>query len=154
MALLCCQPQDERTARISNSSEVYVQKVRDRELFYPSMWRTVHLHDRKHFDAASEWNSRRDFESFVHIDSLDQDEATRDLFSLYKGPIGGQRFAARRTGMVSASALTGWVLGAARLQPVVTVIEDLHWLDPSTLRCARNRCAHSIVSPQDEARTG
>jgi predicted ATPase/class 3 adenylate cyclase len=31
------------------------------------------------------------------------------------------------------AALTGWVLGAAHLQPVVMVVEDLHWLDPSTL---------------------
>jgi predicted ATPase len=31
------------------------------------------------------------------------------------------------------AALGGWVLGAARLQPVVMVVEDLHWLDPSTL---------------------
>jgi class 3 adenylate cyclase/tetratricopeptide (TPR) repeat protein len=31
------------------------------------------------------------------------------------------------------AALTGWVFDAARLQPVVMVIEDLHWLDPSTL---------------------
>ena len=31
------------------------------------------------------------------------------------------------------AALTGWVTGAARLQPLVMVVEDLHWLDPSTL---------------------
>jgi tetratricopeptide (TPR) repeat protein len=31
------------------------------------------------------------------------------------------------------AALTGWLFGAARLQPVVMVVEDLHWLDPSTL---------------------
>jgi class 3 adenylate cyclase/tetratricopeptide (TPR) repeat protein len=31
------------------------------------------------------------------------------------------------------SALAAWALGAARLQPVVMVVEDLHWLDPSTL---------------------
>jgi class 3 adenylate cyclase/tetratricopeptide (TPR) repeat protein len=31
------------------------------------------------------------------------------------------------------AALTGWVFGAGRLQPVVMVVEDLHWLDPSTL---------------------
>jgi class 3 adenylate cyclase/tetratricopeptide (TPR) repeat protein len=31
------------------------------------------------------------------------------------------------------ATLSGWVLGAARLQPVVMAIEDLHWLDPSTL---------------------
>jgi class 3 adenylate cyclase/tetratricopeptide (TPR) repeat protein len=29
--------------------------------------------------------------------------------------------------------LMGWVFGAARLQPLVMVVEDLHWLDPSTL---------------------
>jgi len=31
------------------------------------------------------------------------------------------------------AALSGWVLGAARVQPLVMVVEDLHWLDPSTL---------------------
>jgi predicted ATPase/class 3 adenylate cyclase len=30
------------------------------------------------------------------------------------------------------AALAGWVIGAAKLQPVVLVLEDLHWLDPST----------------------
>src|SRR5262249_4766055 len=29
--------------------------------------------------------------------------------------------------------LAGWVLNAARLQPVVIVLEDLQWVDPSTL---------------------
>jgi class 3 adenylate cyclase/predicted ATPase len=31
------------------------------------------------------------------------------------------------------AALAEWVLGAARLQPLVMVVEDLHWLDPSTI---------------------
>jgi len=31
------------------------------------------------------------------------------------------------------AALARWVFGAARGQPVVIVVEDLHWLDPSTL---------------------
>jgi class 3 adenylate cyclase/tetratricopeptide (TPR) repeat protein len=31
------------------------------------------------------------------------------------------------------AVLMGWVFGAARLQPLVMVVEDLHWLDPSTL---------------------
>ena len=31
------------------------------------------------------------------------------------------------------AALAGWTFGAARLQPMVMVVEDLHWLDPSTL---------------------
>ena len=31
------------------------------------------------------------------------------------------------------TVLIRWVFGAARLQPAVIVVEDLHWLDPSTL---------------------
>ncbi len=31
------------------------------------------------------------------------------------------------------AALVQWVLGSARTQPLVSVIEDLHWIDPSTL---------------------
>ena len=30
------------------------------------------------------------------------------------------------------AALSGWVFGAARLQPLVIVLEDLQWVDPST----------------------
>ena len=30
-------------------------------------------------------------------------------------------------------ALSGWVFGAARVQPAVMVLEDLHWVDPSTM---------------------
>jgi predicted ATPase len=29
--------------------------------------------------------------------------------------------------------LTAWLLNAARVQPVVMAMEDLHWVDPSTL---------------------
>jgi class 3 adenylate cyclase/tetratricopeptide (TPR) repeat protein len=31
------------------------------------------------------------------------------------------------------AALAGWVLGAARSEPLLMVVEDLHWVDPSTL---------------------
>ena len=31
------------------------------------------------------------------------------------------------------ATLVGWALGAARVQPIVIAIEDLHWADPSTL---------------------
>jgi predicted ATPase len=31
------------------------------------------------------------------------------------------------------AALSGWVLGSARGHPLVMVVEDLHWLDPSSL---------------------
>src|SRR5262245_9657329 len=31
------------------------------------------------------------------------------------------------------STLAAWLFGAARMQPVVLAVEDLHWVDPSTL---------------------
>ena len=31
------------------------------------------------------------------------------------------------------AAMAGWVFGATRTQPLVIVLEDLHWVDPSTL---------------------
>jgi class 3 adenylate cyclase/tetratricopeptide (TPR) repeat protein len=31
------------------------------------------------------------------------------------------------------AVLTGWILGATRSQPVIRVVEDIHWLDPSTM---------------------
>ena len=35
------------------------------------------------------------------------------------------------------AAMLQWTLGAARLQPLALVIEDLHWADPSTLELVR-----------------
>jgi len=34
--------------------------------------------------------------------------------------------------------LTAWVLNAARVQPLVLAMEDLHWVDPSTLELAQD----------------
>src|SRR5262249_12492048 len=57
-----------------------------------------------------------------------------DLLAL---PVGGRYAAARLTAEDKRrrlfAVLVGWFLGAARLQPVVMVAEDLHWLDPSSL---------------------
>jgi tetratricopeptide (TPR) repeat protein len=45
------------------------------------------------------------------------------------------------------AALTGWVFGAARLQPVVMVVEDLHWLDPSTLEFEQLLAEQGVMVP-------
>ena len=43
--------------------------------------------------------------------------------------------------------LSAWVLNAARLQPVVIVLEDLHWVDPSTLELMQTLVEQAATSP-------
>ncbi|MBV8770745.1 MAG: AAA family ATPase [Deltaproteobacteria bacterium] len=45
------------------------------------------------------------------------------------------------------AALTEWVLGAAKREPVVIVVEDLHWLDPSTLEFAKLLAEQGAMAP-------
>src|SRR5262249_40410186 len=45
------------------------------------------------------------------------------------------------------AALATWVFGAARPQPVVLVVEDLHWLDPSTLELLQLLVEQGATAP-------
>jgi class 3 adenylate cyclase len=45
------------------------------------------------------------------------------------------------------AALAGWVFGAAGFQPVVMVVEDLHWLDPSTLELVQLLAEQDVRVP-------
>ncbi|MBV8773285.1 MAG: AAA family ATPase [Deltaproteobacteria bacterium] len=68
---------------------------------------------------------------------LKLDEATPLITDLLQVPL-GRRYPAlilrpeeKRRRLLSV--LSEWLFGAARLQPAIMVVEDLHWLDPSTL---------------------
>jgi len=45
------------------------------------------------------------------------------------------------------AVLTGWILGAVRLQPMVMVVEDLHWLDPSSLELQQLLAEQGAMAP-------
>lgn len=45
------------------------------------------------------------------------------------------------------AALSGWVFGAAKLQNLVIVVEDLHWADPSTMEWLHILADQSAGSP-------
>jgi tetratricopeptide (TPR) repeat protein len=45
------------------------------------------------------------------------------------------------------AALVGWIIGAAKLQPLVMIVEDLHWLDPSTLELLELLADQSATVP-------
>ena len=45
------------------------------------------------------------------------------------------------------ATLTAWVLNAARVQPLLMVMEDLHWIDPSTLELAQKLVEQAATTP-------
>jgi tetratricopeptide (TPR) repeat protein len=45
------------------------------------------------------------------------------------------------------AVLMGWIFGAARLQPLVMLVEDLHWLDPSTLELLQLLAEQGATAP-------
>jgi class 3 adenylate cyclase/tetratricopeptide (TPR) repeat protein len=45
------------------------------------------------------------------------------------------------------AVLTGWILGAVRMQPMVMVVEDLHWLDPSSLELQQLLAEQGAIAP-------
>jgi class 3 adenylate cyclase len=45
------------------------------------------------------------------------------------------------------AAVTNWVMAAARVQPVVLTVEDLHWADPTTLDVLRGIAERGARSP-------
>jgi len=45
------------------------------------------------------------------------------------------------------AALAGWVFGATRTQPLVIALEDLHWLDPSTLELLQTLVEQAATAP-------
>jgi predicted ATPase len=45
------------------------------------------------------------------------------------------------------ATLVEWVLGAARMQPLVIATEDLHWADPSTLDLTQLLVEQAAAAP-------
>jgi predicted ATPase len=45
------------------------------------------------------------------------------------------------------ATLVAWILGSARTQPLVSVIEDLHWVDPSTLELIQLLVEQGATAP-------
>ena len=45
------------------------------------------------------------------------------------------------------AAVTAWAIAGARVQPVVLVLEDLHWADPTTLDLVRGIAERGALAP-------
>ena len=45
------------------------------------------------------------------------------------------------------ATIAAWALGTARVQPLVVVIEDLHWVDPSTLEVIQLLAEQNAIAP-------
>ena len=45
------------------------------------------------------------------------------------------------------AAMTSWTMAAARTQPIVMAVEDIHWADPSTLDLLRGMAERGALAP-------
>src|SRR5262249_17492917 len=45
------------------------------------------------------------------------------------------------------ATVAGWALGTARIQPLLIVVEDLHWADPSTLETIQLLAEQGSAAP-------
>src|SRR4029077_5854513 len=45
------------------------------------------------------------------------------------------------------ATIAAWALGSARIQPMVIVVEDLHWADPSTLEVIQVLVEQDAMAP-------
>jgi predicted ATPase len=80
---------------------------------------------------------------------LKVDEAAPLVADLLQLPVGaryqGVTFTEEKRRRLLA-VLTGWILGVVRLQPMVMVVEDLHWLDPSSLELQQLLAEQGAIS--------
>jgi class 3 adenylate cyclase len=81
---------------------------------------------------------------------LKPDEAAPVVADFLKLPVGDryrENIAPDERRRRLLAVLSEWVLGAARLQPMVMLVEDLHWLDPSTLELQQLLAAQGGIAP-------
>jgi class 3 adenylate cyclase/tetratricopeptide (TPR) repeat protein len=103
-------------------------------------------------ETGSKVDDRMDhLERILAAAALKPEEAAPLIADLLQLPV-GERYPAialtpeqkRRRLLV---ALRGWVFGAARSQPVVMAVEDLHWLDPSSLELVQLLVEQAVMAP-------
>jgi class 3 adenylate cyclase/tetratricopeptide (TPR) repeat protein len=82
---------------------------------------------------------------------LKPNEAVPLIADLLQLPVGGRypvlTLTSEQKRRRLLATLAGWVFGAARLQPLVMVVEDLHWLDPSTLELQQVLAEQGATAP-------
>jgi class 3 adenylate cyclase/tetratricopeptide (TPR) repeat protein len=102
--------------------------------------------------CASETEQLDHLERALASAGLKANEAAPLIADLLRLPVGGDRypgasFTPEQKRRRLLAVLTGWTLGAARLQPMVMVVEDLHWLDPSTLELQQLMAEQGAIAP-------
>jgi class 3 adenylate cyclase/tetratricopeptide (TPR) repeat protein len=103
--------------------------------FYPLIEMLAVALDFKEKDAVEDKLER--LEQGLERAGLEPDEAAPLFASLLSLPL-PERYAPRETGPLlhrqkTLEMLLAWVLALGEKQPLVLVVEDLHWIDPSTL---------------------
>jgi predicted ATPase len=91
-----------------------------------------------------------DLENTLALTKLDPAENVPFLAPLLDIPLPPERvptLAPQELRRRQLATLTNWVMAGARVQPVVLVLEDLHWADPTTLDLLRGIAERGALAP-------
>jgi class 3 adenylate cyclase/predicted ATPase len=91
-----------------------------------------------------------ELESSLAQVNLDPKEIAPLVAPLINIPLPKERgliFAAEEFRRRQLAAVTNWVMAGARVQPVVLAVEDLHWVDPTTLDVLRSLTEQGARAP-------
>jgi class 3 adenylate cyclase/tetratricopeptide (TPR) repeat protein len=107
---------------------------------------------RQRFGGADVPAERRlaDLENTLTLTKLDPVENVPLLAPLLDIPIPPERMpvlAPEELRYRQLAALTNWVMAGARAQPMVLILEDLHWADPTTLDVLRGIAERGALAP-------
>jgi class 3 adenylate cyclase/tetratricopeptide (TPR) repeat protein len=107
---------------------------------------------RQRFGGADVPAERRlsDLENTLALIKLDPAENVRLLAPLLDIPLPPERrpiLAPEELRRRQLAALTNWVMVGARAQPIVLILEDLHWADPTTLDVFRGIAERGAMAP-------
>src|SRR5215475_2565733 len=107
---------------------------------------------RQRFGGADEPAERRlaDLENTLTLINLDPAENVPLLAALLDMPLPKERMLALAPEELRRrqfAALTNWVMAGARAQPIVLILEDLHWADPTTLDVLRGIAERGAMAP-------
>ena len=138
--------------RILRQDHLWVEFVGERFFENTPFHVVVNLLDRVLRDPAADapTDRLRRLGELLRRDGLTGDEPVAtvgEMLGLPVSSVSGEPITAERRRRRLLETLTAWALRVATRKPVILVLEDLHWVDPSTLELTRLLVEAAIGAP-------